>query len=335
MKKAIFLSVNENAINRVYSNELKAKLSSELEFPAEVISKSNIEKYIDFTNECSYIFSTWGMVQFTKDEIAKYLKNAKAVFYGAGSVQYFAREYLESGIKISSAWTSNAVPVAETVISQILLAGRGYFRAVYDMKTNRDWRSAGKVSSNYKGNYHAKVGLIGAGAVGRKVIELLKNFEIDTFVYDPYLSDDGAEKLGVKKLSLEDMFSQCEIISNHAPNLPATENMIDKTHFALMKDYSTFINTGRGQQIVEEDMIAALKKNPTITALLDVTHPEPPNPDSELYTLANVFMSPHIAGTMGYEVHRMAESMYNEYKLLDTENRLNYEVTIPMLETMA
>ena len=335
MKKAIFLCSNENAINRVYSSETKSKLCSELEFPAEVITKGNIEKYIDFTNECSYIFSTWGMIQLNKDEIAKYLKNAEVVFYAAGSVQNFAREYLESGIRVSSAWVANGIPVAETTVSQILLSGRGYFRVAAEMKKTNNWGSAGKVASNYKGNYYAKVGLIGAGAVGRKVIELLKNFDIEIFVYDPYLSDETAEKLGAKKLSLEEIFSECDVISNHAPNLPATENMLNKTHFALMKDYSTFINTGRGQQIVEADMIAALKNNPTITALLDVTYPEPPNPDSELYILENVFLSPHIAGSLGNEVHRMAEFMYCEYKLFEAENKLNYEVTIPMLETMA
>ena len=335
MKKAIFLCSNESSINRVYSSEIKEKLSSELEFPAEIINRENIDKYSDFVNDSSYIFSTWGMIALSGEEIAKYLKNAKAVFYAAGSVQQFAREYLTSGIKISSTWVPNGIPVAETAISQILLSGRGYFRVAQEMKKSRDWRSAAKVSSNYKGNYNAKVGLIGAGAVGRKVIELLKYFDIEIFVCDPYLSDDAAEQLGAKKLSLEEMFSQCDIISNHAPNLPATENMINKMHFALMKDYATFINTGRGQQIVEADMIAALKNNPTITALLDVTHPEPPNPDSELYTLENVFMSPHIAGSIGNEVHRMAEEAYREYKLFDAENRFNYEITIPMLETLA
>ena len=335
MKKAAFLCSNENAVNRIYSEDVKAKLSKELEFPSEVITKSNIEKYSDYINECSYIFSTWGMFQMTKDEIAKYLKNTKIIFYGAGSVQAFAREYLESGIKISSAWVCNGFPVAEVTVSQILLAGKGYFRVVYDMKVNRDWRSAGRVSSNYKGNYKAKVGLIGAGAIGRKVIELLKHFDVEIFIYDPYLTDGEANKLGAKKLTLEDMFSQCDVISNHAPNLPSTENMINKTHFALMKDYSTFINTGRGQQIVESDMIAELKARPTITALLDVTHPEPPNPGSELYMLENVFLSPHIAGSIGNEVHRMAEEMYLEYKLFDAESKLNYEVTLSMLETMA
>lgn len=335
MKKAIFLCSNENSINRVYSSELKAKMTAELEFPAEVINKANIEKYSDFTNECSYIFSTWGMLDLKKDEIAKYLKNAKAVFYAAGSVQHFAREYIESGIKVSSAWVPNGVPVAETTISQILLAGRGYFRVVYDMKTNRNWRSAGRVSSNYKGNYRAKIGLLGAGAVGRRVIELLHNFDLEIFVYDPYLSDEAADKLGVKKLGLDEIFSTCDVISNHVPNLPSTVGMLTKKHFDLMKDYATFINTGRGQQIIEADMIQALKERPTLTALLDVTHPEPPNPESELYTLENVFMTPHIAGSVGEEVYRMSEAAYDEYKLFDAEGRLEYEITIPMLEHLA
>jgi phosphoglycerate dehydrogenase-like enzyme len=86
---------------------------------------------------------------------------------------------------------------------------------------------------------------------------------------------------------------------------------------------------------VEADMIQALLDVPTRAAVLDVTFPEPPEADSPLYTVPNVFLTPHIAGSLGNEVHRMAEYMYEEYKAFDAGQPTRYGVTIPMLATMA
>ena len=102
-----------------------------------------------------------------------------------------------------------------------------------------------------------------------------------------------------------------------------------------MKPHAVFINTGRGAQVVEDDMIAALYDVPTRAAVLDVTWPEPPNADSPLYTMPNVFLTPHIAGSLGNEVHRMAEYMYEEYCSFDAGEPTRYSVSLKMLETMA
>jgi phosphoglycerate dehydrogenase-like enzyme len=331
--KAVFLGA-ENQINRVY-REMMPKLVQELEFPAEVIHSDNIEKYKDFTGECKYIFTTWGM--FTG--VADYFKSCEALFYGAGSVQHFAREYLERGVRISSAWVANGVPVAEMAVSQIILACKGFFAITGKVKSPEDWREKSRIAGeNYRGNYNKKIGILGAGTIGRRIIDNLKRLEVkaEILVYDPYYSDETAKKTGVRKASLEEIFQTCNVISNSIANLPSTVGMINKSHFSLMQDYSTFINTGRGAQIAGQDLTDALKNNKTLTALLDVTDPEePPKAGSELYKLDNVILTPHIAGCIGDEVLRMAEWMYNEYKLYETGKKLEYEVTVDMLETMA
>lgn len=330
--KAAFLG-SEEQIKRVY-REMMPILAQELEFPEEVIIKDNIEKYKEFVGECKYIFTTWGMI----NGVADYFKNCELVLYGAGSVQYFAREYLERGIKISSAWVANGVPVAEVVVSQIILACKGFFSTARKVKSFENWRESGRyIGGNYKGNYNQKIGILGAGTIGRRVIDYLKRLDIKTeiLVYDPYYSDEAATKAGVRKASLEEIFKTCGVVSNHIANLPSTVGMLNKNHFNVMQDYSTFINTGRGAQIVEQDLIDALKNNKSLTAVLDVTDPEPPKNGSELYNLDNIILTPHIAGTIGDEVLRMAEYMYNEYKLYAGEKRLEYEVTMEMLKYMA
>ena len=99
--------------------------------------------------------------------------------------------------------------------------------------------------------------------------------------------------MGVTKHSLEEIFSSCQTISNHLANNPKTVGILNVDLFNLMLDNATFINTGRGAQVVEKDLIAALKKAPARTAILDVTDPEPFEEDSELRSLENVILTPH------------------------------------------
>ncbi|MCL2772440.1 MAG: hypothetical protein FWD71_03735 [Oscillospiraceae bacterium] len=342
--KAIFCG-RKGDIERVYGNntEVMQKLINELEFPAEVIDRNNIEKYRDFTNECRYIFTSWGMLELSGDDIAKYFGKCEVVFYGAGSVQYFAREYLNSGIKVSSAWVANGIPVAQFTASQIILACKGYFQVVtnHRIKSHADWGNTAKViQGSYKGNYNTKIGILGAGTIGRGVISYLQKLGIkaEILVYDPYFSEKDAKTIGVIKTSLEDIFKTCDVISNHMANLPSTERMLNKSHFSLMKDYATFINTGRGQQIIESEMAEVFRNNQTLTALLDVTSPEPPaenGENSELYKLNNVVMTPHIAGVISNELCLLSNCVYDEYKFYEREKKLNYEVTLEMLEHMA
>ena len=112
--------------------------------------------------------------------------------------------------------------------------------------------------------------------------------------------------------------------------------MINKDCFDRMAKNAVFINTGRGAQINMQDLIDALKKEPNRYAFMDVTDPcEQPESDSELYKMDNVFLSPHICGSIGNEVHRMAQYMYEEYKRFVANEPLKYEITLEMLDIMA
>ena len=111
--------------------------------------------------------------------------------------------------------------------------------------------------------------------------------------------------------------------------------MLNYGLFSKMRENAVFINTGRGAQVVEADMIKALQDVPTRCAVLDVTFPEPPVADSPLYTMPNVYLTPHIAGSLGNEVHRMAEYMAEEALAFDEGKPVRYNVTLKMLETMA
>ena len=334
-KKAIFIGNNtRNAIDSVYRDEIKNKLFELVEMNKVIISRDNFKEHIKVLAEAEVAFSSWGMEPFSEDEINTYMPNLKVVFYAAGSVQSFARPFINCGVKVISGWAANAVPVSEYCAAQIILANKGYYQLtrLYKKRYENDDM---KIQNSYPGNYNVKVGLIGVGMIGSKIIELLSHSKLDILVFDPYLSDDKAKSMNVRKTGLEEIFSTCQTISNHLANLPATVGMLTKDHFSRMLPNATFINTGRGAQVIENDLADAMREFPTRTALLDVTLVEPLERDSSLLKLDNVFLTPHIAGSNGDEIVRMAEYMLDEFQRYEKGEELKYNVTLKMLETMA
>ena len=331
--KAIFLNNSADMINKIYTAETRARIRRMCSLPDTVITGSQLEDAAEITRSADYVFSTWGMPSLSCEEIRSYFPNLKIVFYAAGSVQGFARPFLESGIRVISAWQANAVPVAEFAASQILLANKGFFQCFG--RTKRDRQSAHLTAQRYPGNFETPVGLLGAGIIGTLVIRHLRETRLNIKVFDPFMSQERADSLGVERWSLDDIFSKCQTISNHLANNAQTKHMLTSRHFNVMLPNATFINTGRGAQLIEADLIAALKAEPGRMAILDVTDPEPPEADSELLTLDNIVLTPHIAGAMNRETWRMADYMADELGRLATGDKLLYEVTLPMLATMA
>lgn len=317
--KTIYLCENPADIRRVFDTE------------EPVYSKADVLAHPERFRETAYLFSTWGMPVFTEEEIRAYLPQLKAVFYGAGTVQAFARPFLNCGVKVFSAWAANAVPVAEYTVAQIILANKGFFSTM----RFTDRAAAGKIAAHYPCNYGVKIGIIGAGMIGRLVIKLLKSYDLEVLVFDPFLPDETADALGVKKVTLETLFESCQVVSNHLANNEQTKGMLDGRLFEKMLPYAAFLNTGRGAQVVESELIAVLKARPDLVAILDVTEPEPPEAGSMLYTLPNCILTPHIAGSAGNEVRRMGAYMKAEYDALLNGRATRYEVTLEMLKTMA
>lgn len=332
--KAIFLDNDINVINMVYPESTVKKIENAIDTDKDIYTKEMVLENAEIFKDTEYIFSTWGMPVFTDAEVKEYFPKLKCVFYAAGSVQAFARPFMNNGVKVFSAWAANAVPVAEYTVAQIILANKGFYATsrIFKGKKHsvaREW------SCKYLGNYNAKIGIIGAGMIGKLVINMLKAYNLDVMVFDPFLPEDVAIELGVEKASLERIFTECNVVSNHLADNEKTKNMLDYNLFALMPENATFINTGRGAQVVEADLIRLLNERKDITAVLDVTMPEPPLEDSELYTLENCILTPHIAGSSGNEVQRMSEYMAEEFEKYIKNIPCEYEVTYKMLETMA
>ena len=282
-----------------------------------------------------YIFTSWGFPALEEEEIAALFPKLKAVMYAAGTVQKFARPYLARGVRVFSAWAANAIPVAEFAAAQIVLANKGYFQTHARYREGAEGALA-YCDSFYEGNYGARVGLLGAGMIGRHVIKLLQPYKIEIWVYDPFLTAEKARELGVAKKPLAEVFANCRTVSNHMANKPETVGILNYALFSAMLPNATFINTGRAAQVVKADLLRAMDDCPDRTALLDVTEPEEPLlPGSDYWNHPNVFHTPHRAGSMAGEIRRVAQYMLDEYARLMAGKPVLYEVTEDMLAAMA
>lgn len=288
--------------------------------------------------EVKYIFSTWYMPVFTEREISEYFPSLEVIFYAAGTVKYFAEPFLKSGIKVYSAAKANGIAVAEFAAAQIILANKGYFQAQNECKKKILKKSFDRTRSyaiSRGGNYKTKIGIIGLGAIGTQVVQLLKPYELDIYVTDPYVSSEKIYALKVKRMELSKLFETCDVISNHLPDTSETKKILDYSLFTKMKSTATFINTGRGAQVNEKGLAKALREKKYRCAVLDVTAHEPLWPWNSLRWLKNVFISPHIAGSLSNEEHRMADYMRVAYKDYLAGRKNESEVTLEMLKTMA
>ncbi len=332
MKIALF-GKNKAKFNLVFADDVMKKLKEYGEVSSELITQENIEKHKDFLAGCEVAFATWGMPCFSEDEIRKYMPELKIVFYAAGTVQYFAKPFLANGVRVFSAFAANAVPVAEYTVSQIVLAAKGFYQGA--KRYRLAFPAAVHHTQKISGNFGIKVGLAGLGCIGSMVAERLKDYDVEVLAFDPFCSEEKAAKLGVTLVSLETLFKECDIVSNHLANKKELKNVFTYKHFSSMKKYSTFINTGRGDQVNEWALLASLLLHPSRTAVLDVLKKEYIPYINPLFWCPNAVITPHIAGSMGNETQRMAYYMIEQLDNWLADRETQYEVTAEMLSTMA
>ncbi len=230
-----------------------------------------------------------------------------------------------SKIPITSAYAANAVPVAEYTLSQILFClKRGWQHALAIKRAH----SYGEPPQHLPvpGAYGSTVGIVSLGMIGRMVCRHLQRFDLHVLAYDPFATAQDAAELQVELCSLEDLFRRADLVSLHTPLLPETIGLITGEHLASMKPGACLINTARGAIVREAEMIEVLAQRPDLFALLDVTYPEPPQPGSLLYTLDNVVLTPHIAGSLDGECRRMGRIVVDELRRFVAGEPLQWSV---------
>ena len=330
MHKALYI-LNTDAYDKIYGPGERATIDELVEMVAPQQTAESILAQPELLSDVEVIFSGWGMVPLDEAFLAAAPK-LEAVFYGAGSIRYFATEAAwDRGIVICSAWAANAVPVSEYTLAQILFSLKRGWHYALEIKREHGWVAKTPVP----GAYGSTVGIISLGMIGRLMVERLKLFDVKVIAYDPFVSEADAATLGVELCELDELFTRADVVSLHTPKLPETLGMITGAHLASMKPGTTFINTARGAIVREDEMIEVLQQRTDLYAILDVTDPEPPMEGSALYTLPNVILTPHIAGSMDAECRRMAQYMIDDYRRYVAGDGLVWRVTREKARTMA
>jgi phosphoglycerate dehydrogenase-like enzyme len=230
----------------------------------------------------------------------------------AGSVKGFIDDIVwRKGILVINAVAANAVPVAEYTLAAILFANKGVFTLNQFYNRYRENRAPWSKEAPNVGNYRKAVGIVGASHVGRLVMEHLRRFDLEVLLYDPFITPLAARDLGARKLGLAELLSEADVVSLHAPLLKDTANMIGARELSLMRDGATLINTARGGLVDHAALTDELLRG-RLQAILDTTTPDVLPGDSPLYGLPNVFLTPHIAGSLGTETQRLADYMVAE-----------------------
>jgi phosphoglycerate dehydrogenase-like enzyme len=330
MIHAAFLFSTE-ARDVVYTEAVMARLRRCVHVGPIVAPAHGWPEFREAFKDVQVVFSGWGAPTMDED-LLNALPQLKVVFYAGGSVRYFATGALwNRGIRLTTAVAINAVPVAEYTVAAILLGLKRFWHYARLTHDERSFRTDRPVP----GAYHSNVGLISYGTIARLVRQRLRAHEVNVLVYDPLLGGEEASREKVRKVELDELFALSDVVSLHAPVLPETTGMITCGHFMQMKPGALFINTARGEIVNEPGMIAALRRRTDLYALLDVTAPEPPVAHSPLYTLPNVILTPHIAGSLGPECERMGHAMVDELERHLDGRPLLWEVTPERAATMA
>lgn len=319
-------------LDKIYSPDAQSRIGRLTSPLPTLLTADNWRSQMNQIGEVEYLLSGWGMAPMTED-LLQAMPKLSHVFYGAGSVRDFYTDLArERGIGVSSSWRANAIPTAEFAHATIILSLKQFWRAQRTAKADRKWVKP----QHAAGTFRSTVGLVALGAIGRRIAQRLKGeHDLNLIAYDPYVNEDEAKEMGVRKVSLEELFSLSDVVSLHAPNLPQTRGIVSQTLLQAMKPHATLINTARGDLIDEEALVQILRDRPEMDAILDVTVNEYENEESPLWELPNATITPHIAGSLNAECHRMGEYMVAELERHLTGLPLEHEVTPQLFATIA
>lgn len=277
--------------------------------------------------------TSWGVAALDEKVLAA-APGLRAVAHMGSSIKRFVSDGVwERGIHVTSAGITLARDVAETTLG-LMIVGRKRIWPLANHVRQGGWRD-GPVWDLWSARElgRSTVGIIGASNVGRHLIDLLRPFEVNILVSDPYLEAADAESLGVEQVELEDLLTRADIVSLHCPSTPATFHLLDTERLALLGDGTLLINTARGSLIDETALIAELSTG-RIFAFLDVTEPEPPALDSPLRRLDNVVVMPHIAGCIE-NCTRMGELAVEELRRFFAGEPAIHQIRREMLDRMS
>jgi phosphoglycerate dehydrogenase-like enzyme len=308
---AALLTMNPATFAQQFDQERRARLSTLVDLVRPGPVDLDDAALAADLSRVEVLITSWGALPLTAERLDR-MPALRAVFHAAGSVRHLATDaFWARGITITSAAAANAVPVAEFTFASIVLAGKRAQFLARDPVAHRHDGATGVFTEGYT-NYARTIGVVGFSRIGRLVVALLQQLErVEVLVADPHADAGLVARSGARLVELDELLSSVDTLSLHAPELPQTRGMIGARELARLRDGATVINTARGSLLDTGALVAECSAS-RLDAVLDVTDPEPLPEDSPLYRLANVSITPHIAGSLGTETRRLSDAALDE-----------------------
>jgi phosphoglycerate dehydrogenase-like enzyme len=325
--------MEEKTLHSVYGPAEMEMVAQLLNVEPVPFSRTSIRANMDRLKDVEIVMASWG-APLMDEAFMEAAPNLKALFYAAGSVRPFTtRAFWARNPTVSSAYAINAKPVAEYALGVILLSLKRFWSFSQSVRAQTDpWADHNRV---VPGVYGSTVGLLSCGMIARQLVQLLKAFDVRCLVYDPFVTEEEMADLGAELCSLQEVFEQSDVVSLHTPLLPETRGMVRGRLIESMKPGSTLINTARGGLIHELEFAEVMLRRPDLTAVLDVLDVEPPARDLALLRIPNVWVTPHIAGSLGPECRRLGLAMADELARYLSGQSLLWQITEDFVTRMA
>lgn len=233
----------------------------------------------------------------------------------------------KKGVVVMNTPGGNTVTTAEHAISMMMALARKIPQATASMKRG-EWEKKKFEGTEVTGK---TLGILGVGNIGGVVASRAIGLRMNVLAYDPFISADAAEKLGVTLVSMDDLFKKSDIISIHVPLTPETKNIVNAEAFKKMKKGVKIINCARGGIVHEADLAAAIKEKIVSGAALDVFEKEPPAADNPLLQLDEVILTPHLGASTHEAQENVAIAIAHQIADYLTTGTIRNAVNVPSI----
>lgn len=276
------------------------------------------------------VITSWGCPSFDA-AVMKELGRLRVLAHAAGTVKPIVTPALwKNGVRVSSANGPLGIGVAETALGMTITSLKNLWQ-LKDSATTGGWREE---NAGVRELFDITVGVVGAGRAGAHYIQLLRAFEVEIVLYDPTLTTEQAAELGARKVELDELIERSDVVSVHAPSIPATKHLFNTERLRAMKDDAILINTARGSLIDEDALVEELRRG-RLFACLDVTDPEPPAADHPFRALPNCVLTGHVAGAVNNGLRRLGRFAVAELRRFRADEPMEGEVRESDLTTLA
>ncbi len=274
--KIVFAEYPETR-NRNVDTEL-ACMPEGTEVGFAVYDEQNLEAYREALADCDAVITGFAPID---EKAIDAMRNCKIISVQATGWNFVAHEYAKSrGIAVSAIGEYCTKEVADHTIMLMLALRKRLPYLQRRVNVEKVWETATLETLGIKGVWGQTLGIVGLGKIGKAIAARAKAFGMEVIACDPFIPDSDFEKAGVKKVDIEYLLANSDVVSSHMDLNYTNERYFDAEKFAMMKKQPIFLNVSRGGEVDEDAMLAALESGQILAVGLDVLTSESPELES-------------------------------------------------------